>query len=192
MPSPAIFTSAGFVPSSFGPFAAGLSLARSDQAPAPKNPIVTTATPARKRRIAALLAPFARPDSITLSDVPAAIRFLRVSLRLCVILSLLFCDPCLSALPCIPGNASAPTSLRPSVSALHCLRGHLATPSQFPSALACTRSILSACLRYSLYHASAAISAKASRETQLESLNSRRTGKPRANRAPRNPLPFRS
>src|SRR5882762_10342280 len=82
MPSPAIFPSAGFVPSSFGPFAAGLSLARSVQGPAPTKLIVTTAIPAKTPRIAALLAPFARTDSITLSDVPAPIRFLRVSLRL--------------------------------------------------------------------------------------------------------------
>src|SRR6266403_94827 len=72
IPSPAIFTSAGFVPSSFGPFADGLSLARTVQAPAPKKPNATTATPAKTPRIAALLAPFARTDSITLSDAPAA------------------------------------------------------------------------------------------------------------------------
>src|SRR6267142_1385042 len=106
MPSPAIFTSAGFVPSSFGPFAAGLSLARSVNACAPKNPIVTTAIPAKTPRIAALLAPFARTDSITLSDAPAPIRFLCV---LCVsALSFLFFFVTLACLPCRAYPATLP------------------------------------------------------------------------------------
>src|SRR5882724_2160713 len=112
------------------------------------------------------------------------------TLRLCVTISLPIHDSGAFAVPCIPGNALVAASLRASVSALHCLRGHLATSSWVPSALARFRSFLSPCFR-SFFCASAAISAKASRETQREDLNSRRTGEPRANRAPRNPLPLR-
>src|SRR5437660_548859 len=81
--SPAIFTSAGFVPSSSGPFGAGRLSARAVHAPPKQTPGATTQ--ASKRRIRFLLAPFTRTNSITLSDAPAAIRFLQFfSALLCV------------------------------------------------------------------------------------------------------------
>src|SRR6266704_1189590 len=67
-PSPAIFTSAGFVPSSSGPFGAGLLSARSVCAPTPHRPSVTTATPVKTLRIHPLLAPLAHTTSTTHSD----------------------------------------------------------------------------------------------------------------------------
>src|SRR6266568_1747464 len=67
-PSPAIFTSAGFVPSSSGPFGAGLLSARSVCAPNPHRPSVTTATPVKTLRIHPLLAPLAHTNSTTHSD----------------------------------------------------------------------------------------------------------------------------
>src|SRR5437016_1308312 len=83
IPSPAIFTSAGFVPSSSGPFGAGRLSARAVHAPPKQTPGATTQ--ASKRRIRFLLAPFTRTNSITLSDAPAAIRFLQFfSALLCV------------------------------------------------------------------------------------------------------------
>src|SRR6266566_4518252 len=64
--SPAIFTSAGLVPSSSGPFGAGRLSARVIPAPPQKNPSATTATLAKIRRIGLLLTPSGHTDSITL------------------------------------------------------------------------------------------------------------------------------
>src|SRR6267378_7185771 len=66
IPSPAILMSAGFVPSSSGPFGAGRLSARAVHAPPKENPSATT--PAKTRRIRFLLMPFAQTDSITVSD----------------------------------------------------------------------------------------------------------------------------
>src|SRR5713226_4643621 len=76
IPSPAIFTSAGFVPSSSGPLGAGRLSARAVHAPPKQNPIATTVTATNRRRICSLLAPLAQSNSITHSDAFAAIRFL--------------------------------------------------------------------------------------------------------------------
>src|SRR2546421_10503554 len=64
--SPAIFTSAGFVPSSSGPFGAGRLSARAIPAPPQENPSATTVTLAKIRRIRLLLTPSGHTDSITL------------------------------------------------------------------------------------------------------------------------------
>src|SRR6266566_737037 len=69
IPSPAILTSAGFVPSSSGPFGAGRLSARAVHAPPKENPSATAAAPAKTHRIRLLLTPFAQTDSITVSDV---------------------------------------------------------------------------------------------------------------------------
>src|SRR6266576_3707424 len=69
IPSPAILTSAGFVPSSSGPSGAGRLSARAVHAPLKENPSATAAAPAKTRRIHILLTPFAQTDSITVSDV---------------------------------------------------------------------------------------------------------------------------
>src|SRR6267143_2735356 len=58
IPSPAILTSAGFVPSSSGPFGVGRLSARAVHAPPKENPIATTAASAKTRRISSLPAPF--------------------------------------------------------------------------------------------------------------------------------------
>src|SRR5216683_1799523 len=82
IPSPAIFTSAGFVPSSSGPFGAGRLSARTIHAPLTELPSITTAALAKTPRIRFLLAPFAHINSTTLSNAPAAIQFLRTCLSL--------------------------------------------------------------------------------------------------------------
>src|SRR5712692_9374986 len=79
IPSPAIFTSAGFVPSSSGPFGAGRLSARAVHAPPKQNPIATTVAATNRRRICSLLAPLAHTNSITHSD--DAIRFLSAVAR---------------------------------------------------------------------------------------------------------------
>src|SRR5467141_1388305 len=56
--SPAILMSAGFVPSSSGPFGAGRLSARAVHAPPKENASATTPTPAKTRRISSLPAPF--------------------------------------------------------------------------------------------------------------------------------------
>src|SRR5260370_23130539 len=76
IPSPAILTSAGFVPSSSGPFGTGRLSPRAVHATPKENPIAATATPAKTRRIRFLLTPFTQTNSTTLSDAPASIRFL--------------------------------------------------------------------------------------------------------------------
>src|SRR6266576_2814916 len=57
IPSPAILTSAGFVPSSSGPFGAGRLSARAVHAALKENPSATAATPVKTRRIRILLTP---------------------------------------------------------------------------------------------------------------------------------------
>ena len=73
IPSPAIFTSAGFVPSSSGPF--GRLSARAVHAPPRQNPSAANAVPASTRRIRFLLRAFTQTNSITLSDALPAFRF---------------------------------------------------------------------------------------------------------------------
>src|SRR6266403_2252443 len=58
IPSPAILTSAGFVPSSSGPVGAGRLSARAVHAPPKENASATPPTPAKTRRISSLPAPF--------------------------------------------------------------------------------------------------------------------------------------
>src|SRR6266446_1332341 len=211
MPSPAIFTSAGLVPSSFGPFAAGLSLARSVQAPAPKKPTVTTATPAKTPRIAALLAPFARTNSITLSDAPAAepfpwsagVQLPRLPFRTAKVCANQEAEsPSRSEIPLVPRSpcrclASADPSVPPcvpSVLSLSFSEGLSPKPFQLQSLRAPKRvSSSPPVLRLPGLLLSVPLSSSPRPAANRPiSRQAARTGKPRANRAPRNPLPLRS
>src|SRR5713101_8101535 len=72
-PSPAIFTSAGFVPSSCGPFGTGFSFAHNVCAPLRQTPSAKTAAPRKTVRIPiSPCATTAHKNSTTLSDAAAA------------------------------------------------------------------------------------------------------------------------
>src|SRR6266478_1356951 len=79
IPSPAIFTSAGFVPSSSGPLGAGRLSALAVHAPPKQNPNAITVTPTNTPRICSLLAPLAQSNSITHSDAPPPFGFFGLS-----------------------------------------------------------------------------------------------------------------
>src|SRR6266700_1423794 len=201
IPSPAILTSDGFVPSSSGPFGIGRLSARAINAPLKEHPSATTATPANARRIRFLLALFAQTNSITHSD-GARRHSVSSSELLSLLESFFLCVLCVKFFAfvpgarlthsCISGNQPVAISLRTSIPALNCLRGHLATSFQLPSAFARARTIFSSCFRDSLFLPGAASSAKVSREAKREGHDPHGTSKPHSNRASRNPLPLRS
>src|SRR5438132_7577425 len=67
IPSPAILTSAGFVPSSSGPFGTGRLSACAVHGPPKHNPNAATANLSTTRPIRILLTPLPQTDSLTLS-----------------------------------------------------------------------------------------------------------------------------
>src|SRR5712664_3302206 len=93
---------------------------------------------------------------------------------------------------CTSGNAIAGVSLRTHIPALNWLRGYLATPSQIPTILARTCSIFSLRRCSFFFIASAASSAKASRQKSRKGGSTREIRNPLSNRASRNQAPPRS
>src|SRR5438309_982018 len=110
--SPAIFTSAGFVPSSSGPFGAGRLSARAIPAPPQENPSATTATLAKIRRICLLPHAFRAQETLSRSrDAPAEERFrssAAAGCRFCTRKPVEGCTPVTTAQPGFPFTFTRP------------------------------------------------------------------------------------
>src|SRR6266513_1870063 len=190
--SPAIFTSAGLVPSSSGPFGAGRLSARAIPAPPQENPSATTATLAKICRIGLLLTPSGHTDSITLYRRTGR---RTVSFEHGSLLPLLRWQTCRRLHSGHYRATLVPFRLYPSWPTPYTAFREHTEPLRAISLFADIFAVATPCarrLRFPRPRAGSKASRKARRQKGRENRRARENREPRPHPAARNPLPLRS